>query len=221
MFRISMFAALAVVAAVAGQTTAATNSLQSPAPASTRIATFTLSGIDYRFPLPDGFCLPVGRYAEHAQRTANGDASNVTSLSFDDCGAMERNGDLVRWGMIKTPIGFVSKDAGTRASFIPMLKAQFASGEFQRSMRQGIDQTQMDIVTRVAPVGTDAHGGYIAGTLTMRGRTFSAVWGMTVIKHRLLAIYIYGPYRSQKDVDALLTLVRTTTARMIAANGGL
>jgi len=199
--------------------TAAENSLGA---ATSRITTFQVSGITFAFPIPDGFCLPTGRYATQANLTANGDPANITDVSFDDCAAMATNGNLTRWGMVKTPRQYVSLDAGTREKFIQDLKAQFASGEFERSMNQGAAQAQPGIGTHVRPLGTDANGGYIGGTLTMNGpnrpMTLTGVWSLTVVKHRVTMVYLYGPYHSQKDVDALVALVRTATAKFIAVN---
>jgi hypothetical protein len=230
MFRTRILVAL-VATAFAGSLTAlaAGNSLRSaaparapaPAPAPARMATFLFSGMQYSFPLPDGFCIPAGRYAEHARRTADGDATNVTSLSFSDCASMARNGALMRWGMIKTPRSLASTDVGTRQSVIAELKGQFASGEFERSMNQGMSNASPDgVTTKVAPLGTDPNGAYVGGTLSLNGRIFAAAWGMTAVKRRLLAVYIYIPYNSQADVQAVINMVRTATARMVAANGG-
>jgi hypothetical protein len=223
----------ALAAAIAGDAIAAQNTMTpqpsqpatAPAPrpmTPPRMTSFMMSGLSFGFPLPDGFCIPAGRYATHARQVADGDAANQTSLSFSDCGSMARNANLSRWGMIKTPRNLVYQDVGTRVAVIAELKRQFDSGEFQRQMNQGIANAagNEQFATTAKPLGTDAYGAYVGGTLTMDGRTMAAAWGMTAVKRRLFAIYFYGPYSGPADVQDVVNRARNATRALVHANPG-
>jgi hypothetical protein len=218
----------ALAALIAGEGLAAQNTMAPAAPATRpaapapqRTTTFTMGGLSFGFPIPVGFCLPVGRYVARSQEVAAGDASNITNLAFNDCASMQRNGDLLRWGMIKTPRNLMYRDIGSRQSVIDELKRQFASGDFERQINEGLATSgNAGMNTAVRPLGTDAYGAYIGGTLSLEGRTFAAAWSMTAVKNRLLAVYIYGPYNGPADVTDVVNRVRTSTRQLVAANGG-
>jgi hypothetical protein len=222
----SKFASMLIAAAFACTAAVAADNAMRPStpvarmPAPANVVTFFMAGAMFKFPLPADFCLPEGRYAARAQQTANGDAANVTSLSFDDCASMRRDGDLLRWGMIKTPRSLLNTDVGAREAVIAELKSQFASGQFERDMNQGMaNAAGGSTSTTVRPLGTDPYGAYVGGTLTMNGRTFAAAWSMTSVKRRFLAVYMYGPYSGQRDVDDIVNRVRTATRNLVLTNG--
>lgn len=213
--KIARFIASAIVAgslaASAADNSMVSHPAMAPPPA---IVPFTLDGIAYKYQLPPGFCVPTLDYAMRAARTAESDASNVTNVTFNDCVAMARAGaDLPSWGMVKTPRSMIGKDAGTRESFIAILKNQFADGTFERSMAQAGSGNDS-----VKALGTDAYGAYVGGTIEFQGHTFAAVWGITAVKHRVLAIYIYGPYVVQRDVERVRDMVRRSTQAFVTMN---
>jgi len=238
----SVLAGVVAIVMGADGATAADNSMRptndAPSAPSTqpandaRMGTFMLPGIEFKFPLPAGFCLPTGRYDDRARLTAGADTANITDISFDDCADMASGADLSRWGMVKTPRVYASADAGTREKFLRDLKAEIASGDFQKSMEQGVDDSnealqQMygpgaHVGAHMVPLETDANAGYIGGTITVNGEhgpvTLACVWSVTVIKHRVLLLYFYGPYTAPNDIQALLNIRKPATAKMIDAN---
>jgi hypothetical protein len=181
-----------------------------------------MSGLSFNFPMPAEFCAPEGQYVTRAQNLANGDTANHTSFTFMDCGSMGRGGDLLRWGMVKTPRNLVNTDVGSLPSVIAELKRQFDTGEFERQMNQGVAQAAGDqrFATTARPLGTDPYGAYVGGTLTVDNRTMAAAWGMTAIKGRLFAVYVYGPYNGDADVQDVIARAKTATRAFVDANPG-
>jgi hypothetical protein len=50
-------------------------------PAADAVATFRVGGVDFKLPLPSGYCLPVDKYIDVAQVVAATDNQNVTDLT--------------------------------------------------------------------------------------------------------------------------------------------
>jgi hypothetical protein len=239
MFRIRILAAVAafaVLAACSEQTTAPTPApAPGPGPSSgsdgkstatqpsgAAGSAFSMSGLAFNFPIPAEFCAPDGQYVARAQALANGDTANHTSFTFMDCGSMQRGGDLLRWGMVKTPRNLVNTNVGSLPAVIAELKRQFDSGDFERQMNQGVAQAAGDqrFATTARPLGTDPYGAYVGGTLTVDNRTMAAAWGMTAIKGRLFAVYVYGPYNGDADVQDVITRAKAATRAFVDANPG-
>jgi hypothetical protein len=226
MYRIRFAIALAAVAALAAceqqPTPAPAPGPQAPtAPAGA--GTFTMSGMSFNFPMPAEFCAPTGAYVARAENLANGDNANQTNFSFVDCASQQRGGDLLRWGMVKTPRNLVNTNVGPLPSVIAELKRQFDSGDFERQMNQGVAQAAGDqrFASTARPVGTDSYGAYVGGTLTIDNRTMAAAWGMTAIKGRLFAVYVYGPYNNNDaDVQDVITRAKAATRAFVDANPG-
>jgi hypothetical protein len=228
MHRIRFAIALAAVAALAACEQKPTQA-PAPAPDKTTAAqpsgapTFTMSGMSFNFPVPAEFCAPAGPYVARAEALATGDNANHTSFSFVDCASQERGGDLLRWGMVKTPRNLVNTNVGPLPSVIAELKRQFDSGDFERQMNQGVAQAAGDqrFASTARPVGTDSYGAYVGGTLTIDNRTMAAAWGMTAIKGRLFAVYVYGPYNNNDaDVQDVIARAKTATMNFVNANPG-
>lgn len=215
MSKIRFAAVLAVAAAVAACSEQASAPGQAPQGGN---ATFQHSGMTYTFPMPAGFCLPTGKYLTRAEQVAASDPANVTKLTLNDCVSMTQGGNLARWGMVKSPRSMESLDVGTRDNMIAEMKRQSASGTFQQALDQA--SAQSGVAVKVKPLGTDYYGAYIGGTVVVEGHTFAGAWSMTVIKHRVLGVYMYGPYSGERDIMTVLDQVKEATRNFVLANPG-
>jgi hypothetical protein len=191
---------------------------------------FSLPGIAFKFPLPAGYCVPTGRYADQAAHAAAADETNRTDVSYYICSDMAANSATSGWGMLKTPNALVDKSGGSRAALIDYFSklvkpADLAkmNAESARIASKGLHDVgeKGSVSLDLRPLDTDAIAAYMGGTVTIgSGKLVACAYATTVVKDRVFLIYLFRPYTDARDITQLLAQVRVTTAAFVRANGG-
>ena len=199
------------------------------------IASFSLPTGSYKAPLPDGYCLPTGKYDANAKLGAAADSTNLTDLTFYRCADMTAGADPTSWGMVKTPLSVVSAKAPPRSQLIAEMKSQVDPAAMKRlddeAAKQATPQAErvfgqdLKVGMDAKAVGSDQFGIYFAGTLTVTDQsnkttTLAIAYAITSANGGIFSIDIYGRYHNARDILNVLASVKKTTADFVNANGG-
>jgi len=191
---------------------------------------FSLPGKPYEFPLPAGYCLPTGRYAEQAAHAAAADQVNQTDVAYYICSEMAANSATSGWGMLKTPKALIASSPGTRESVISYFSKQVnpddlarMNAESARLANKGLHDVgeHGSVSLDLRPLTTDGIAAYMGGTVRLGdGRLVACAYSTTVVKDRAFLLYLFRPYTDARDITQLLAQVKVATAGFVRANGG-
>ncbi len=195
---------------------------------------FSLPGVDFVFPFPDGYCAPTGRYDAQARITAAADHTNLTDVSYYRCEEMAAGAVSTRWGMLKTPMAMLNSAGTTRAALIDYLKTQINPDDMKKLLadgaklaNEGVHQTLgegANLTADLKALDADANAAYMGGTVAISAdsgqRLVACVYATTIVKDRVFLLYLFQRYNDPRDIVDLLAIVRTSTAKFVAANGG-
>ncbi|HEX8063870.1 MAG TPA: hypothetical protein VF535_11715 [Allosphingosinicella sp.] len=198
-------------------------------------ASFRVGTVEFRLPLPAGYCLPRGLQVDVAQLVAAGDAQNVTDLTLFPCRSAVSGPELGSqkdYILIKTPkqalLTQVTREAllqGLGEAFEnPAFAEALASGKLVKDAGQEVSEvmgTKVDLSGNVAPRGKDEFCAYVGGTMAVSSAlasyTLSVGACITAVGGRILTVYWYGPDEGPASVARLFLkakgLARTITSR--------
>jgi hypothetical protein len=201
------------------------------APAVGAVATFRVGGIDFKLPLPDGYCLPTDKYIDIAQAVAAMDNENVTDLTAYRCDGQGMSVDYPL--LIKTPKSVLLNEVG-RKELLSQMGAEFDKPEFANILASGeIDQSSSDSVSAVLgesvavkseikPIGKDETCAYLAGTVALGDKDGSSPIALTAcitaVHKRVLLVYAFGPFSGPKSILALAPKAKALALTLIKQN---
>ena len=205
------------------------------APSGPAIVSFSLPNASYKVPLPNGYCIPVGKYVEKAKLVAETDNDNRTDLTFYRCADMAAGADLTSWGMIKTPVNTVGVKAPTRTELFAELKTQIDPAAMKQLDDEAIKQAgplakrvfgqDLKVGMNTKAVGADKFGIYFAGTVTVtdaqnKTSTLAIAYAITVVNGGVFSVDVYSLFHDTRDVVDAVEKVEKETADFVNANGG-
>ena len=193
--------------------------------------TFRVGGVELKFVLPEGYCLPIDKYIDIAQLTSAADDVNVTDLTLYHCDA---NGitDASQL-LIKTPKNLLLTDVGRREA-LDGLGAAFDKPEFASALASGSIDSEasksmakvfgdnLTVKSQITPLGKDDICAYLGGALSgsANNESYTGAFAacMTVVKTRFLVVYVYGPYAGAQSVIALVPKAKAVARMLIDQN---
>jgi hypothetical protein len=206
-----------------------------PAKAEPTKTTFTLVGQSFNLTIPDGYCAPDEKSKAVADTLASADPQNVTDFTYFDCKIATSAAGERRYGILKTPKNTLIVVLPPRADLLKEFGKLIADGSLAKALatqdlvgdaNKSIKETTgVDLKISGTPkfVEADDRAAYIVGVMSGgedAQRKFALAGALTEVKGRLISWYVYGPYRSDADVAALLREVKAYIAGFIAENGG-
>jgi hypothetical protein len=201
-------------------------------------ASFQVSGVEFRLPLPAGYCLPRGAQANLAALVAKGDVQNVTHLTLFPCDAPADPAGLSiqkDYILIKTPRqvldSTLSRDEllqGLGQAFEnPAFTRALASGELSKEAGKGVSSavgTPVDLSGTVAPRGKDDFCAYLGGTVavasSIKSYTLAVGTCITAVGGRVLSVYWYGSDERPAGVARLLVKAKELARTIASRTGG-
>ena len=137
--------------------------------------------------------------------------------------------------MLKTPLGSIGKNVGTRAEMIAAMRQQIRGSAIAQALSdpqkmatkrlQDIFGADANLSMSIQPISADQRSVYIAGTISasVAGTHMIAAVaaGVTIVKHTVFFYYMYRPYKTPEDIAVLLPVVKGEMFRFIKANGDL
>jgi hypothetical protein len=194
------------------------------------VAKFRIGGADYEMPLPSGYCLPNGKFAEIAQLMAGTDAGNDTLVTAYQCakGAITTAEYPI---LIKSPKAMLQTSIGRKdllgqlgpAFENPNLSALIAGTSDAANSKSLSEALGADVKakTEVAPVGRDDTCGYLGGVVSLtnadRVVAASAVACITAVQNHVVLVYLYGPAENG-TVGKLVPRAKALAQTLIARN---
>ena len=192
--------------------------LGSPAAAQEKVAEYRSGGVNFKVPVPPGYCLPKESQFDALRAAAAGDNRNVTHLALLACN-IAADGSIPEYILFKTPnevvnatleLGQFLAEAGA-AFESPALAELLASGKLTEESEASISKalgSKVDLSGGVRPLGKDERCAYMGGTMQVQRAAiaykFSVGTCMTVVAGRLMTINWYGPDKGAAGVAALL-----------------
>ena len=195
-------------------------------------ASFSIEGVDYKFGLSKGDCIPVGRDQELAEKISSIDHNNMTHFTIILCEEAGGSTDFTKWGMLKTPRGSIGKRIPTRQIIVRDFMKNFNGKNFGdlfddatklagKSFKDvfGLDAK---VSGHMEPIAVDESAGYLGGTLTTligsEEMLVAVVASMTVVRKHIFFYYRYAKYQGVSDLVGLLAEVKTDTHRFLVGN---
>ncbi|HEX9963564.1 MAG TPA: hypothetical protein VGB04_01105 [Allosphingosinicella sp.] len=198
-------------------------------------ASFSVGGVEFRLPLPSGYCLPRGQQADVARLVAAGDTANATHLTLFPCDAAvdaSGLGDQKDYILIKTPKQALNAQV-TREELLlglgeafesPAFAQALASGQLLKEAGKGVSNVAgrtVDLSGNVAPRGKDELCAYLGGVMavasSVKSYTLAVGTCITAVGGRVLSVYWYGSDERPTGVARLLVktkgLAQTITSR--------
>ena len=129
-----------------------------PAPGTNNPAqvAFSLSGVNYRFTLPEGFCTVSGKDSDVAAAVASWDTQNMTHFTIISREEAGCDGGFARWAMLKTPRASIGMSIPTRRQFVDGLKNSIRRSEFAEMLddaKKLVGKTYKDVFGDDAKIG--------------------------------------------------------------------
>jgi len=193
-------------------------------------AQIDVGGVTLSFDPPGGYCLyPANLMQVVRSLHDRANKDNVVHAAFGDCDQLrghEQTGARIRdFGLLMTPTTMVGKsldrqalDQLARSSFDPQLLKETAS----QRMRDAAARLDMHSFAAIGILDRDGNSIYFGflSKLQAGDETFSQayVMALTVIRSRLVAIYLYSDY-TKNPRTALQRLVNTSKAEVVAFAG--
>jgi hypothetical protein len=169
---------------------------------------FTISGQSFSLRVPEGYCVPAGRAAEVAAKTAAGDSQNDTLVDLQRCGTFGED-----YILIKTPRGLPPLNL-PKETFIPLVAQQLGGTAVEEGKAIGAQDVDKMSEGRISVkdrdygfAGTDEDCAYMAGgiQMTAEGKTVDVRIGscITLVGTRNFAIHAYDNRKDGASADAL------------------
>lgn len=195
---------------------------------------FTLTGKNYKFKLPEGFCIPSGKDSILAESIASIDSRNMTHFTIIPCEEAESDTDFTRWGMLKTPRGSIGKRIPTRQQWVRDARNSIKTHDYQDFLadaKKYVNKTYQDVFGDNVKIGmhmemvdADEYAGYMTGTMLLEvsGRKMltAAAGALTVVRGNVFFYYRYSPYKNLSDLVKLLKQVKSEIHRFVTDNPG-
>ncbi len=199
-----------------------------------RIVTFSLSSVGYKFELPDGYCTPADKARELAKAVAALDPANMTHLTITLCTESGDNTALSRWGMLKTPRSSIGKRIPTRSAFITEFKSKIKhqslwatatanASTLANKTHKEVLGSDAQVRMHMEPLDADDYAGYMGGTMALelvagQKELIACVGAMTIVKGHVFFYYKYSQYGAPSDIADLLAQVKMETRRFVIGN---
>ena len=194
--------------------------------------TFSLSGVNYIFTIPRGFCTTSGKDSEFAAAIASLDPKNMTHFTVIPCEEAGSDSGFTKWGILKTPRGSIGKRIPTRQQWVEDVKKSIKRRDFVElfdDVEQLVGKTYKDLFGDDAEVGmhmemvdADEHAGYMTGTalVDVAGRKeLTAMAGaLTVVRGNIFFYYKYESYNDLSDLADLIKQVKPEIRRFVKDN---
>jgi len=190
-----------------------------------RMAQFTIGGVAFEMPIPDGYCLPTGTAAYSAAFVAETDSENETLQTFYPCD--NNDSDSPDYYVVKVPRRAVSFPI-TLDFLLPAMEQTFEDPAFLAGLKQvnpGVSaevseasRQEISITGDIEPSGVDDSCAYLIGTLrivsvdTDYERSIAAC--MTATGSRMVVVYRYAD--ETRDPLTLKPIVKAVAATIRA-----
>lgn len=183
---------------------------------------FTLSGVQYTFTLPEGFVEPTGRDKASTDMAAARDDRNMTHFTAIPRDEAGREEGFASWAILKTPRASIGKRIPPRAKWVADFKAGIKRGDLAKILKdasqlaaakyEDVFGADARIGAHMEPVDADDYAGYMCGTMvievTGNRRVVACAAATTVVRDSVFFYYRYAPYSTLADVAALLARVK-------------
>ncbi|MGH7126762.1 MAG: hypothetical protein ACREFI_20455 [Stellaceae bacterium] len=200
-----------------------------PAPARAQI---DAGGIMLKFDPPDGYCLyPTDLMAVVLAVHKQTNRDNVVHAAFGDCdelkGRTESGARIRDFGLVMTPTSMVGKPV-TRAGLDELARETVDPSQVRESvaqrLREAVSRLDMQSFSSIGILDRDGSSIYLGFLSRLRSgdETFTqaCVMALTVVRNRLVSLYLYSDYSKnpRTTLQALLTKTKASVGTFASLN---